>query len=186
MFIYVFIKIFEYFVRGFYMENQKVKTILKSVVIIAILFIIVFGLRAQSADIGGVPNDLKAYYSDANGLPYFSEMDSYFNYRMTEDYMDHGYFGDTLVNGSGWDMHSYYPSGRDVGSYQPMIAYVTSALYGLFNMFQSMSLLEVAFWTGAIISSLAVIPVYIFTRRITNDYGAIAFSLFFFFCPNYI
>lgn len=168
------------------MENQKVKTILKSVVIIAILFIIVFGLRAQSADIGGVPNDLKAYYSDANGLPYFSEMDSYFNYRMTENYMDHGYFGDTLVNGSGWDMHSYYPSGRDVGSYQPMIAYVTSALYGLFNMFQSMSLLEVAFWTGAIVSSFAVIPVYIFTRRITNDYGAIAASLIVALGPNYI
>ena len=36
------------------MEN---KTILKSVVIIAILFVLVFGLRAQAADIGGVPNE---------------------------------------------------------------------------------------------------------------------------------
>jgi len=147
------------------MENQKVKTILKSVVIIAILFVLVFGLRAQAADIGGVPNEIKANYMDADGLPYFSEMDSYFNLRMTQDYMDHGYFGDTLVNGSGWDMHSYYPSGREVGSYQPMIAYVTSFLYGIVNMFQDMSIKEVAFWTGAFISSFAVIPVYIFTRR---------------------
>ena len=168
------------------MENQKVKTILKSVVIIAILFVLVFGLRAQSADIGGVPNNLKANYMDANGLPYFSEMDSYFNLRMTQDYMDHGYFGDTLVNGSGWDMHSYYPSGRDVGSYQPMIAWVTSFIYGIVNMFQDMSLTEVAFWTGAFISSLAVIPVYIFTRRITNDYGAIAATLIVVLGPNYI
>ncbi len=168
------------------MENQKVKTILKSVVIIAILFVLVFGLRAQAADIGGVPNELKANYMDANGLPYFSEMDSYFNLRMTQDYMDHGYFGDTLVNGSGWDMHSYYPSGRDVGSYQPMIAYVTSFIHGIVNMFQDMSLTEVAFWTGAFISSLAVIPVYIFTRRITNDYGAIAAALIVVLGPNYI
>ena len=168
------------------MENQKVKTILKSVVILLILFIIAFGLRAQAADIGGVPNELKANYVDANGLTYFSEMDSYFNYRMTENYMDHGYFGDTLINGSGWDMHSYYPSGRDVGSYQPMIAYVTSALYGIVNMFQEMSLLEVAFWTGAFISSFAVIPAYIFTRRITNDYGAIAAALIVALGPNYI
>ena len=73
------------------MENQKVKTILKSVVIIAILFVLVFGLRAQAADIGGVPNEIKANYMDADGLPYFSEMDSYFNLRMTQDYMDHGY-----------------------------------------------------------------------------------------------
>ncbi len=168
------------------MENQKVKTILKSVVIIAILFVLVFGLRAQAADIGGVPNEIKANYVDADGLPYFSEMDSYFNLRMTQDYMDHGYFGDTLVNGSGWDMHSYYPSGRDVGSYQPMITYVTSVLYGIVNMFQDMSLKEVAFWTGAFISSFAVIPVYIFTRRITNDYGAIAATLIVALGPNYI
>ena len=168
------------------MENQKVKTILKSVVIIAILFVLVFALRAQAADIGGVPNELKANYMDADGLPYFSEMDSYFNLRMTQDYMDHGYFGDTLVNGSGWDMHSYYPSGRDVGSYQPMIAYVTSFLHGIINMFQDMSIKEVAFWTGAFISSFAVIPVYIFTRRITNDYGAIAATLSVALGPNYI
>ena len=168
------------------MENQKVKTILKSVVIIAILFVLVFALRAQAADIGGVPNEIKANYMDADGLPYFSEMDSYFNLRMTQDYMDHGYFGDTLVNGSGWDMHSYYPSGRDVGSYQPMIAYVTSFLYGIVNMFQEMSLKEVAFWTGAFVSSFAVIPVYIFTRRITNDYGAIAATLIVALGPNYI
>ena len=147
------------------MENQKVKTILKSVVIIAILFVLVFGLRAQAADIGGVPNEIKANYMDADGLPYFSEMDSYFNLRMTQDYMDHGYFGDTLVNGSGWDMHS---------------------LYGIVNMFQDMSLKEVAFWTGAFISSFAVIPVYIFTRRITNDYGAIAAALIVALGPNYI
>lgn len=168
------------------MENQKVKTILKSVVIIAVLFLIVFALRAQSADIGGVPNEIKANYIDADGLPYFSEMDSYFNLRMTQNYMDHGYFGDTLVNGSGWDMHSYYPSGRDVGSYQPMIAYITSFLYGIVNMFQDMSLKEVAFWTGAFISSFAVIPAYIFTRRITNDYGAIAATLIVALGPNYI
>lgn len=167
------------------MENQKVKTILKSVVIIAILFVLVFALRAQAVDINGVPNELKSNYVDSDGLPYFSEMDSYFNLRMTENYMDHGYFGDTLVNGSGWDMHSYYPSGREVGTYQPMIAYVTSFLYGIVNIFQDMSITEVAFWTGAFVASFAVIPTYIFVRRITNDYGAIAATLIVALGPNY-
>ena len=49
------------------MENQKVKIILKSVAIIAILFVLVFALRAQAADIGGVPNQIKANYIDADG-----------------------------------------------------------------------------------------------------------------------
>ncbi len=30
-----------------------------------------------------------------------------------------------------------------------------------------------AFWTGALVASLAVIPAYLFIRRITNDYGGI-------------
>lgn len=167
------------------MENQKIKTILKSVAIIVILFALVFALRAQAVNINGVPNEIKADYMDTNGLPYFSEMDSYFNLRMTENFMDHGYFGDTLVNNSGWDMHSYYPSGREVGSYQPMIAYVTSFLYNIVNMFTHMSITEVAFWTGAFVASFAVIPSYIFVRRITNDYGAIAASLIVSLGPNY-
>lgn len=167
------------------MDKKKIKTILKSVAIVLILFAFVFVLRAQAADLSAVPNELKSTYTDSSGLPYFSEMDSYFNLRMTQDYMDHGYFGDTLVNGSGWDMHSYYPSGRDVGSYQPMIAYVTSTLYDVVNMFHSMSIKEVAFWTGAFISSFAVIPAYVFVRRITNDYGAIAASLIVCLGPNY-
>ena len=167
------------------MNSQKGKTILKSIIIVLVLFTIVFALRAQAVNLDMFPNDVKADYTDANGLPYFSEMDSYFNLRMTENYMDHGYFGDTLVNGSGWDMHSYYPSGRDVGSYQPMIAYVTSALYKIVNMFTSMSITEVAFWTGAFVASFAVIPTYIFARRITNDYGAIVAALLVGLGPNY-
>ena len=167
------------------MVSQKGKTILKSVIILLVLFTIVFAFRAHAADLAMFPDDAKAEYVDANGLPYFSEMDSYFNLRMTENYMDHGYFGDKLVNGSGWDMHSYYPSGREVGNYQPMIAYVTVALYNLFNLFTSMSITEVAFWTGAIIASFAVIPTYIFVRRLTNDYGAIVASLLVGLGPNY-
>lgn len=167
------------------MNSQKRNTILKSIIIVLVLFTIVFALRAQSVNLDIIPDDAKADYTDANGLPYFSEMDSYFNLRMTQDYMDHGYFGDTLVNNSGWDMHSYYPSGRDVGSYQPMIAYVTSALYSIVNMFSQMSITEVAFWTGAFIASFAVIPTYIFARRITNDYGAIAAALLVGLGPNY-
>ena len=39
-----------------------------------------------------------------SGLPYFSEMDSYYNLRLTENFVDHGDVGDEVVNGSSWDM----------------------------------------------------------------------------------
>ena len=74
--------------------NTKTKNILKSVVIILILFAFVLALRLPAANINGIPSELKGDYVDSSGLPYFSEMDSYYNLRMTQDYFDHGYYGD--------------------------------------------------------------------------------------------
>lgn len=164
--------------------NNKTKTIIKSVVIILILLAVVFALRAPAADLNGIPSDMKGEYVDSSGLPYFSEMDSYYNLRMTEDYIDHGYYGDTMVNNSQWDNHRYSPNGMNT-TYTPGIGVTTSILYDLFNIFGHHDVKEVAFWAGAIIACLAVIPAYIFVRRITNDYGAIAASLIIALSPNY-
>lgn len=43
----------------------------------------------------------------------------------------------------------------------------------------------VAFWTGAFIGSLVVIPAYLFVRKITNDYGGITAALLVAFAPVY-
>ena len=59
------------------MVSQKGKTILKSVIILLVLFTIVFAFRAHAADLAMFPDDAKAEYVDANGLPYFSEMGSF-------------------------------------------------------------------------------------------------------------
>ncbi len=144
----------------------------KPLIIIILLFSLVFLLRMDAMSISGVPHDYKSYFEDANGLPYFSEMDSYYNYRMTQDYLDHGYLGDTIQNGAPWDLHSYYPSGRSA-EYPPLIVYITAFTYKLMNSFANVPLNEVAIWLAPFIASLAVIPAYLFVRRITNDYGGI-------------
>lgn len=166
------------------MNKKTILTISKSVIIILILLAVVFALRAPAADLNLLPNDVKGDYVDSSGLPYFSEMDSYYNLRLTENYVDHGYVGDTITNGTEMDMHRYAPDGLEV-NYELGIVYVTNALHSLANMFGDYSVKEVAFWTGAIISSLAVIPAYIFARRLTNDYGAIAAALIIALAPNY-
>ena len=68
----------------------------RKLIIIILLFLVVFSIRAEAVNIGGVPDQAKSFYQDQNGLPYFSEMDSYYNLRMTQDYIDHGYLGDTI------------------------------------------------------------------------------------------
>ena len=156
-------------------------TIAKSVVIVLILLAVVFALRVPAADLGGIPTEYKAEYVDSSGLPYFSEMDSYYNLRLTEDYVDHGYVGDEMINDTEWDMHRYAPTGEKV-NYEMGIVYITSCLH---NLFGNQTVKETAFWTGAIISALAVIPAFIFSRRLTNDYGAIVATLIIALAPNY-
>ena len=168
------------------MNRETTITIAKSVVIILILLAVVFALRAPAADLTILPNEIKGDYVDSSGLPYFSEMDSYYNLRLTEDYADHGYVGDIdLGDGTQKDMHRYAPDGNVI-NYELGIVYVTNFLHGLVNQFMgSHTVREVAFWTGALISSLAVIPAFIFARRLTNDYGAIAATLIIVLAPNY-
>ena len=167
------------------MNKETRKTIVKSVLIILILLAVVFALKMPAADLNIISDQAKGEYVDSSGLPYFSEMDSYYNLRLTENYIDHGFVGDVQINGSDWDMHRYAPTGDEI-HYELGIVYVTSFLHDFANQyFGDYSVKEIAFWVGAIISTLAVIPAYLFSRRITNEYGAIVATLIIALAPNY-
>ena len=168
------------------MNRQTILTISKSIIIILILLAFVFALKVPAADLHILNGDTKEFYTDDSGLPYFSEMDSYYNLRLTQNFVDHGHVGDEIINGSAWDMHRYAPDGNEI-NYEYAIVYVTSWIHDLANNFlgHDYSIKETAFWTGAIISTFAVIPAFIFSRRITNDYGAIVATLIIALAPNY-
>ena len=168
------------------MNKETTITVAKSIIIILILLAVVFALRAPAADLNILPNEIKGDYVDSSGLPYFSEMDSYYNLRLTENYVDHGYVGDIKYdNGTQMDMHRYAPDGDKI-NYELGIVYVTSFFHDIVNQFFGHhGIREVAFWTGAFVASLAVIPAFIFARRLTNDWGAIAATLIIVLAPNY-
>jgi dolichyl-diphosphooligosaccharide--protein glycosyltransferase len=81
------------------MNRETLFTVGKGIIIILILLAVVFALKAPAADLHYFDDEGKALYTDASGLPYFSEMDSYYNYRLTDDYIDHGYAGDEMKDG---------------------------------------------------------------------------------------
>ena len=170
------------------MNRETLLTVGKGAIIVLILLAAVFALKMPAADLHFFDSDDqgKALYTDASGLPYFSEMDSYYNYRLTNDYVEHGFVGDKMVNDTPWDYHRLAPDGNPV-SYEMGIVYVTSWLHDVANNFLGwdMSVKEVAFWAGAIISTLCVIPAFIFSRRLTNDYGAIVATVVIALAPNY-
>ncbi|AEG18529.1 STT3 domain-containing protein [Methanobacterium paludis] len=152
--------------------------------VILIIFLLGFILRVETTHITGIPTSEKAFYQDQNGLPYMYEMDSYYNYRLTKNYLDHGYMGDAIVNGTQWDWHSYAPSGVPM-DYPPLIAYLTALVYKFLNLFSSIPLLTVCFWLPAFLGPLAGVVAYFFTRRFTNEYGAAAAGILAVTAPLY-
>ena len=154
------------------MDAKNILTKLKPIIIVLLLFSLVFFLRAEASGIPGVPDQMKAYFQEDTGLPYFSEIDSYYNYRLTENFVESGRLGDTIKNGTDWDLHSYFPPGRSA-QYPPLLIWITAFFYNLANLFGDFPLLLVSFWTPAIIASLCVIPAYFFIKGISNEYGGI-------------
>jgi dolichyl-diphosphooligosaccharide--protein glycosyltransferase len=98
-----------YFIKWFYglEENMSNKEILLKLIIILLIFAVGFFLRMEAIHLNGASADQKDYYKDQNGQPYMYELDSYYNYRLTKNYLDHGYLGDIKINGTEWDLHSY-------------------------------------------------------------------------------
>lgn len=153
------------------------KRMATTVAIILLIFLVGMTLRLETTNLYGITDNEKAFYEDQNGLPYMYDMDSYYNYRMTQDYLDHGYLGDTIINNTQWDLHSYYPPGRSA-EYPPLIAYLAVLFYKLVNIFTNTPLIVVCFWLPAIIGPISGIIAYFFTRKYTNEYGAIAAGIF--------
>ena len=162
-------------------NNMDVKNLtlkIAPIIIVLILVLTVFAIRAETINIGGISNStVKELYKDDSGMPYFTEIDSYYNYRLTENYLNTGHLGDTVVNGTDWDSLSTSPNGREA-NYQPMIIVLAASVYKFLNSFTSVSLTQVAFWLGPLIGSLAVIPAFFMVKRATkSNWGAIVAGL---------
>ena len=160
------------------------KNIILPIIIILIIFSIGFFLRIETTNLSSVPFNEKTYYEDDNGLPYMYELDSYYNYRLTENLLNHGYIGDTKINGREWDVHSYYPPGVPM-DYPPLIAYLGVFFYKFINIFGSVPLIVTCFWLPAIIGPLAGVVSYLFLRRFTNEYGAATAGILMSLAPYY-
>jgi len=79
---------------------------LKVLTIILIIFLTGFITRLETVELKGLNNTEKAYYTNEKGLPYMYEPDSYYNYRLAANILDHGHPGDKIINGTPWDLHS--------------------------------------------------------------------------------
>lgn len=160
------------------------KDLIIRVTIILMIFALGFLIRYESVNLSGIPISEKHFYENDYGLPYMYDMDSYYNYRLTENFLNHGYIGDTKLNGVEWDSYSYYPPGVPM-DYPPLIVYLTAFIYKLINLFGSVPLIVISFWLSAFIAPLSGIIAYLFVNRVTNNYGALTAGILTVTAPFY-
>jgi len=156
------------------------------IMILSILFIFIVGFffRAESADLSRIPVDERAQYQDQNGLPYMYDMDSYYNYRLTSNFINHGYLGDTIVNGTEYDVYSSFPQGLPM-NYPPLLIYLTATIFYILNLFLEIPLIYVCYWLIACIAPITGVIAYLFVSRINNKYGAFIAGLLTVVAPFY-
>ncbi len=136
--------------------------------IILIIFLTGFLLRVETVRLNGLGLDERAYLTDKHGLPYMYELDSYYNYRISRNYLMNGHLGDSLREGVPWDSYSYYPPGRPA-SYPPAIAWVSIGVYRVLSIFTDISLYETCFWLPSIIAPFAGIAMFFLLRKYSGD-----------------
>ncbi|PKL66624.1 MAG: hypothetical protein CVV28_09485 [Methanobacteriales archaeon HGW-Methanobacteriales-1] len=140
------------------------------IIFISIIFILLVGIfiRLDSVGLTGVPLENKGYYQDSNGQNYMYDMDSYYNYRLTENLLKTGHIYESINNNQTIDTLSYYPPGVPF-DYPPLIAYISVLFYKLINYFISVSLITVCFWIPSIIGPLSGVIAFLFIYRIKRD-----------------
>jgi dolichyl-diphosphooligosaccharide--protein glycosyltransferase len=139
------------------------------------------------ANIREVSNYFKSRLQNDNGQTYLLAIDPYFWYRNARNYLDHGFAADVKINGKYYDTRRMAPfieeevvkrdTNKEFGGwlgerFGNLNVLIEVWLYKLLSLFNSnISLMAVAFYVPVIIGSLAVIPAFFITRRISGNIG---------------
>lgn len=133
-----------------------------------------FLVRTPSADLPGVTDPVRQIHMDDNGMPYLTELDSYYHVRLVDQYLETGSLGDTVnEDGEPWDSRSFYPEGR-TARYTPGIVWTTAAVYRASHGIFGTDLYTVEFYMGALMSILAALAAFAFGLRTAGPFGGLS------------
>ncbi|MCG2828923.1 dolichyl-diphosphooligosaccharide--protein glycosyltransferase subunit STT3 [Methanothermobacter sp. K4] len=150
-----------------------------SLILIAVIFFLGFFLRMENAFFDD------PLYTDENGLQYFQESDSYYNYRLTENIVTGGHMGDAVIDGMPWDLHSYYPPGVPL-DYPPLLPIMASTLYALISAVAPVSLREICLLMPAFTAPLAGIICFLIVRKFYGNFPGFVAGILIVSAPFYL
>ena len=115
----------------------------------------------------------KQLFKDEKGYTYMGDIDPYDFLRKAENYIDHGYTGDIIINESMYDMHMLAPNGIKIESDAHSI--VLAYMYKIIHVFNSrITPMQAAAYFPILFSCLCLIPIFFIGRRLgrsTNSTG---------------
>ncbi|MBT4540845.1 hypothetical protein HOC35_05005, partial [Candidatus Woesearchaeota archaeon] len=136
---------------------------------------------SMKAQIEANAQQMRTQFQDDSGQTYLLAIDPWFWYRLTENYLDHGYDYDLEVDGRYYNNHRLAPFLEEdlevtgsTSKAQEFQVIVQSFLYKVWRVFDSdVSLLKIAFLTPLIIATLSIIPIFFLVRKIAGDLGGL-------------
>ncbi len=116
------------------------------------------------------------YFTD-EGIPYLTDLDSYYHVRLVDNDMNNGFLGDSYnEDGEAWDSLRFYPEGHSA-DYQPAIVYLTELVYRIGNFFGEVSLARVEFSLPVLMSALTALVGYVAGCRLGGIPGGMLSGL---------
>ncbi len=127
---------------------------------------------------------IREQFQDEYGLTYLGEIDPWYFYRLTENYLDHGYEGDIEINGRYYDTHQMAGTPRErLGGGTSVLPHfhvmVEAYLYKLVHLFMpNVRLMTVVYFLPVLLAALSVIPAFFMVRKVAGSIGGLAASVF--------
>jgi dolichyl-diphosphooligosaccharide--protein glycosyltransferase len=129
------------------------------------------------ANVKSLSENYKQQFKDENSYNYMPDIDPYTYLRYARNYIEHGYIGDEIINGSQWDNHMVAPLGRQMST-QPH-AYVLAYTYKILHAFNSkITLMQSAGYFPVIFAILSIIPAFFIGRRLGGPVGGFFSAIF--------
>lgn len=120
------------------------------------------------------PGDCLQDFSFIRCQSYMPDIDPYYWYRYANNILEHGYTGDEKRDDVDWDNHMLAPNGRGIAPWDKSHPYFLVWFYHIMTIFNSgLSLMQSMFFYPVVISALSVLLIFLITRRIIGNMGAL-------------
>ena len=144
--------------------------------LLLLVLLAAFFIRSLPASLPSVPEAVREEYLDEDGIPYLTEMDSYFYLRFASEMAESG--SSFYYNKRGEDplmgQRPIKENGQGVPVFLSTLAYW---IWRFLSLFGRVSVVQVARWMGPVFGSLAAVPAFFYVKRRTNLAGGVTAGL---------